>query len=138
MSVMLMTASSVRAADHADAPGAKADPAADITDVYAFRSPENNDNLVVVLNVNPLTAPAMNESTTFADGVSYNIHVANTGDFVADAVVAVTFENDGQEFNITGLGDPITGESSGAATTKLREPGGLRAYRTEERREGKE
>ena len=88
MAIFLMTASTVRAADHADAPGVKNDPAADITDVYAFRSPETNDNLVVALNVNPLTAPAMNASTMFADDVSYNIHVDNTGDFVADAVVA--------------------------------------------------
>ena len=70
-------------ADHAEAPGVLADPQADINDIYAFRSPENPDNLVVALTVNPLTAPPENDTRNFATDVAYEIHVDNTADFVA-------------------------------------------------------
>ena len=105
--VALIAFRPLEGADHTDAPGATGDPAADITDVYAFRSPENPDNLVVVVNVNPLTAPPQNTNTNFGGGVTHNIHVDNTGDLVADATVSVTVV--GGTFTVTGLGDPITG-----------------------------
>ena len=46
--VALVVFRPLEGADHTDAPGATGDPAADITDVYAFRSPENLDNLETV------------------------------------------------------------------------------------------
>ena len=128
----LMSSRALEGADHTDAPGAMGDPAADITDVYAFRSPENPDNLVVVVNVNPLTAPAQNTSRNFASGVAYNIHVDNSGDLVADATATFTFS--GSTFTVSGLGDPITGsvtQPSGSATANapiIAEAGGIRAF----------
>ena len=99
------------AADHVDAPGIAADTAADITDVYAFRSPENNDNLVVALNVNGLWVPG-SLARNFSSDVLYQIHVDNTGDLVADATVGITFSSaaagQSQTFTVTGLGAPIT------------------------------
>ena len=105
-----------QSADHADAPAVGGDAAADITDVYAFRSPTNADNLVVALNVNPLSVPG-DTARVFASDVSYQIHVDNTGDLVADATVTVTFstpDSDGtQTFSIAGLGGtPITGKTT--------------------------
>ena len=47
-------------ADHRDGPLSTANPTADITDVYAFRSPADNNNLVVAINVNPLIVPTDN------------------------------------------------------------------------------
>ena len=100
------------AADHVDAPGIAADTASDITDVYAFRSPENNDNLVVVVNVNGLWVPG-SLPRNFSSDVLYEVHVDNTGDLVADASVGVTFSpaaaGQSQTFTVTGLGAPITG-----------------------------
>ena len=60
--VAALGANNAGGADHADAPLAASDRAADLADVYAFRSPERPDNLVVALTVNPLTAPAANAS----------------------------------------------------------------------------
>ena len=125
---------SAGAADHRDAPGIEGDPAADINDVYAFRSSENPDNLVVALTVNPLTAPPQNASTTFASGVGYNIHVDSTGDLVADATVTVTFAGSPQMFTVSGLGDPITGPvTPGSSSATAAEPaitieGGIRVF----------
>lgn len=125
---LVETVTRVGAADHADAPGLAGDPQADITDIYAFRSPTNVDNLVAVLSVNPLTAPTDNGTTRFADDVSYELYVDNTGDLVADATVTVTFWNNGQNFMIAGLGDPIVGLTSGAGAPSIVEAGGITAF----------
>jgi hypothetical protein len=107
---------SAHGADHADAPGLMGDGQADINDVYAFRSPENPDNLVVAVTVNPLTAPPTNASARFGADVSYNIHVDNTGDNVADATAIVTFSSNGASWTINGLGDPISGPVTAGST----------------------
>ena len=107
LAIALVAAGASEGADHADAPGVLGDPAADINDVYAFRSPANPDNLVVALTVNPLTAPG--DGATFAEDVAYEIHVDNTGDFVADATVTVTFEDGEFTLTVLALGVEITG-----------------------------
>jgi len=119
-----------QAADHRDGPGIQGSPAADINDVYAFRSATNPDNLVVALTVNPLTAPAQNTSVRFASDVSYNIHVDNTGDLVADATASITFNGDGTQFTVSGLGDPITGAvtSSSASGPMVTETGPFKVF----------
>ncbi len=103
-------------ADHADAPGLMGDGQADINDLFAFRSPENPDDLVVALTINPLTAPPQNASARFGSDVAYNIHVDNTGDNVADATVVVTFSADGSTWTINGLGDPLSGPVTSGST----------------------
>ena len=111
VAIALLVLGPARGADHTEAPGLQGDPAADITDIFAFRSAENSDNLVVVINVNPLTVPADNASANFATDVDYEIHVDNTGDLVADATVNVTFSGDPLEFTLAveALGLSITG-----------------------------
>ena len=114
------------AADHKDSPSVENDPAADITDIYAFRSPANNDNLVVALNVNGLTVPA--DPRNFGQDVTYAIHVDNTGDLVADATASITFS--GGMFTIDGLGDPISGQVTPpeSADPLITEANGIKAF----------
>ena len=57
--------------DHISGPRALADPIADITDVYAFPSPEGADRLVLVMN----TLPMANPSDLFSDGILYRFRV---------------------------------------------------------------
>jgi Domain of unknown function (DUF4331) len=57
--------------DHFSGPRALADPAADITDVYAFPSPERPGHLVLVMNVLPLAAA----TSLFSDALSYRFRV---------------------------------------------------------------
>jgi hypothetical protein len=57
--------------DHGSGPRAFADPVVDITDMYAFPSPERTGSLVLVLNVFPFAQA----STRFSDTVDYRFRV---------------------------------------------------------------
>src|SRR6476620_4368915 len=57
--------------DHISGPRALADPIADITDVYAFPSPERPDRLVLVMNTLPMARP----SDLFSDGLLYRFRL---------------------------------------------------------------
>jgi hypothetical protein len=57
--------------DHISGPRALADPIADITDVYAFPSPEAPDRLVLVLN----TLPFAQRDAAFSDGLIYRFRL---------------------------------------------------------------
>jgi hypothetical protein len=67
----LGTRSSVRASDHLDGPRVTADPQADITDVFAFTSPENPAHVVFALAVTPFAS----HSSTFSAQVDYVFRV---------------------------------------------------------------
>src|SRR3954453_14019017 len=57
--------------DHISGPRALADPIADITDVYAFPSPEAPGRLVLVLNTLPMAKP----SAVFSQGLLYRFRL---------------------------------------------------------------
>src|SRR3989440_9507365 len=57
--------------DHISGPRAIADPVTDITDVYAFPSPESPRHLVLIMNVFPYAGP----SACFSDAVKYRLRV---------------------------------------------------------------
>jgi hypothetical protein len=69
--------------DHISGPRALAEPISDITDVYAFPSPERSGHLVLVLNTLPFAPP----SAWFSDGIVYRFRVrpvaAGSGDDAA-------------------------------------------------------
>jgi Domain of unknown function (DUF4331) len=56
---------------HISGPRALAVPAADITDMYAFPSPERSGHLVLILNVLPFASP----SAYFSDAITYRFRV---------------------------------------------------------------
>jgi hypothetical protein len=95
------------AADHRDSPLNVSNPTADINDVYAFRSPQNPNNLVVAISANPLIAPSDNATRgVFDSDVTFQIHVDVNGDLLDDALVDIS--KDGDNLVFTGLGaDPI-------------------------------
>src|SRR5438034_5491033 len=57
--------------DHISGPRALAEPIADITDVYAFPSPERSGQLVLVMNTLPFAQP----SDLFSDGLVYRFRL---------------------------------------------------------------
>lgn len=57
--------------DHISGPRAVAGPAADITDVYAFPSPERPGHLVLVMNVHPFARP----TDQFSDALIYRLRL---------------------------------------------------------------
>jgi hypothetical protein len=84
----------VLASSHREAPLIAYDPLADNTDVYAFRSPTNPDNVVLIANFIPFEHPAGGPNYyTFGQNIRYEIHVKNrttsTGD---DITYRFTFQ----------------------------------------------
>lgn len=80
------------AADHLDAPGLTApggDTRLDLTDVYAFQSPSNAANTVLVMGVNPLEG-VLNDGT-FRPGAQYEFKIDSDGDAKEDLTYRVTF-----------------------------------------------
>jgi hypothetical protein len=73
------------ASSHREAPLTTQDPVADLTDLYAFRSPDAPDTLTVIANVNPFENPAGGPNfNSFGDDVRYRLNVDNDGDARAD------------------------------------------------------
>ena len=103
------------ASSHREAPLISEDPAADLTDVYAFVSPEKTDTLTLVANVNPFEDPAGGPNFyRFADDVLYQLNVDSDGDAVADKEYEFRFTTttaNGNTFlyntgQVTSLDDP--------------------------------
>src|SRR6201993_1891792 len=57
--------------DHFSGPAVMGDPAVDITDFYAFPSPERSGNLVVIMNAFPLAT----SQSFFSDVVTYRFRL---------------------------------------------------------------
>ena len=109
------------AADHIDAP-AVTGTGSDITDFYAFQSPENTNNIVFVVNVQGLLAPSATAAASFDEEVMVEINIDNSSskDNIEDLVIQATFDNG--KVNVYGPAAPsITGLNSkivnGSATT---------------------
>jgi Domain of unknown function (DUF4331) len=82
------------AADHLDAPGLtppSGDLRTDITDIYAFRSPSDSSNAVLIMDVNP--AAGVFGGTTFKPGAYYELKLDTNGDAREDVTYRVTFGN---------------------------------------------
>lgn len=80
------------ASSHREAPLISADPQADNTDLYAFRSPDKPDTVTVVANYIPLEEPNGGPNfATFGDDVRYEIHIDNNGDANPDITYRFSF-----------------------------------------------
>lgn len=116
--VGLLGVQHVYASDHADTPQIAAAPATDLTDVYIFPSPNNANNVVLVMNVNPLITPATKNSTYFDPNVLYQFKIDNTADGREDRVIQVWAEGTGPTQKIRVAG-PAVPKSVGANNGKL-------------------
>ncbi len=80
----LILTSQAFAASHREAPLISLDPAADITDFYLFRSPENPDNAIIAMNVIPGQEPGSGPNYfNFDDDVLYEIYIDNNKNNIA-------------------------------------------------------
>ena len=81
----------LRAADHADGPAASADPSADITDIFAWMSPDAERVILVMDLVRNATA-----QSRFSDSVQYVFHTSSRAAFggTASAELPVICEFD--------------------------------------------
>lgn len=107
----------LEAADHRDSSVLTNDKAADIADVYVFRSPANPQNLVFAMTVAGLTPPSEAGTTYFDPTVLYQWKIDNspTPDAVEDLVIQayVTGSGAGQRIHFRGPVAPVsTGTTS--------------------------
>lgn len=91
LSTLILSSLVAFASSHREAPAMTNDPNADLTDFYAFVSPEDSTKVVFILNVNPETDPGGGPNyAKFDDNAAYTFHVDNEGDGVED--VSFTFQ----------------------------------------------
>jgi uncharacterized protein DUF4331 len=119
---VLSAASWALAADHIDAPGAIADPTADITDLYTWT---DQGNVVFVLNVTPLAAAG----AKFSDKIQYVIHTESAMAFSKageKSDIIVTFDANqkasvwvGEKGYVSGDASATTGLASADGTFKV-------------------
>jgi hypothetical protein len=87
----------IYAADHIDAPAVtgagNVSLGDDITDLYAFQSPEDNSKMVFILNSQGLMSPATTSTAKFPSNVLYEIKIDNTGDNIEDLVIQCLVQN---------------------------------------------
>jgi hypothetical protein len=96
-------------ADHFSGPRALADPASDITDVYAFPSPEQPGHLVLVLDVFPAAAP----TALFSDALSYRFRLRPVTATAAGGTPAFVAGADEYTFDF-GFDAPVQGDGAGS------------------------
>src|SRR5688572_12784119 len=91
---------------HREAPMISNDPYADNTDLYAFRSPQNPNKIIIIANFIPAELPQGGPNYyTFSENVRYEVHIDNniatTGD---DIIYRFSFKQANQDpttfFNI--------------------------------------
>lgn len=104
------------AADHRDSTALENDAAADIADVFTFRSPTDPNNVVLAMTVPGLIPPA--ESRFFDPNVLYQFKIDTDGDAVEDLVVQAFATGSGSDQTIHFRG-PARPQQTGATNTVL-------------------
>jgi hypothetical protein len=76
------------ASSHREAPLISNDPLADNTDLYAFRSPCDTNNIVLIANYIPFEHPAGGPNWyTFGTNIRYEIHIDNNAATTGDDII---------------------------------------------------
>ena len=133
----LAVSAAVMSADHAESPGADADPAADLADVFIFPSPETATRTVAAITFGGRSAPRSRIDGTFYcdNAVLYTLHIdranaAGAFDSIADVEVLARFGRDAagncglQLENVPGAGGTFSGKIDGVFTSS----GGTKAF----------
>ena len=76
-------------ADHLDSPSVETDGRLDINDIYAFQSPTNSANVVLIMTVNP--AAGIFSPMDFSTRGNYELNIDNNSDAITDITYAFTF-----------------------------------------------
>jgi hypothetical protein len=88
---LLITGGILIAADHIDAPAVtgagNTSLGTDITDIYAFQSPSDNNKIVFVIGTQGLLSPGVTGTATFPAQTMYELNIDNNGDQVEDLVI---------------------------------------------------
>ena len=92
------------ASSHREAPLIAEDPSADLTDVYAFRSPDKPSTVTILANVIPGEDPAAGPNWyTFSPNARYSLKIDTSGDVAPDVTYHFQFQRKTGQFF---LGEP--------------------------------
>ena len=116
--IAFSVAKTSRGSDHADTPTIAATPGADLTDVYVFPSPNNPNNVVLVMNVHPLIPDGQSSSVSFDPDVLYQFKIDNTGDAVEDLVIQMKATGTGPNQTIA-IAGPLAPSMHGTQSVLL-------------------
>ncbi len=112
-----------QASSHREAPLIAEDPSADLTDLYAFRSPDKPDTVTILANVIPGEDPAAGPNWyTFSPGARYNLKIDTNGDARADVTYRFQFHTKTGPFFLGDTAQPytVTRIAGGKATVVAR------------------
>jgi len=97
------------ASSHREAPLIAEDPSADLTDVYAFRSPDKPDTVTLLANVLPGEDPAAGPNWyTFSRTARYNLKIDTNGDVKPDVIYRFQFQTKTGPFFLGDTAQPFT------------------------------
>ncbi|MEP6676371.1 MAG: DUF4331 domain-containing protein, partial [Ferruginibacter sp.] len=83
-----VSAISVSASSHREAPLISSDPLADNTDLYVFRSPADSSKIIMIANYIPFEHPAGGPNWyTFGENIRYEIHIDNNTATPGDDII---------------------------------------------------
>ena len=102
----------VFAADHGDPPSLAADQQYDISDIYAFRSPEDTNNIVFYAGLENFLMPGQNPG--FNPNSMLEINIDTDNNYVEDLVIQCIYENN----QVTVYG-PVAPLQSGTQSTLM-------------------
>ena len=120
--VFLVQPAPIMASSHREAPITALDQKADITDWYAFVSPEHPDRVVFIMNVDPFLEPSNGPNYfPFDPGILYEMKIDNNRDGLPDVTFQFRFKT---EITNPGLFTGFVGNLAGVAPiTSLTGPG---------------
>jgi Domain of unknown function (DUF4331) len=97
------------ASSHREAPLIAEDPSADLTDLYAFRSPDKKNTVTILANVIPGEDPAAGPNWyTFSPNARYNLKVDTTGDSRPDVTYRFEFKTKTGPYFLGDTAQPFT------------------------------
>ncbi len=97
------------ASSHREAPLIAEDPSADLTDVYAFRSPDKPSTVTILANVVPGEDPAAGPNWyTFSPSARYNLKIDTNGDVRPDVIYRFAFTRKNGQFFLGDTAQPFT------------------------------
>ena len=97
------------ASSHREAPLIADDPSADLTDLYAFRSPDRPNTVTIIANVIPGEDPAAGPNWyTFSPNARYNLKLDTTGDGNGDVTYRFEFKRKTGPYFLGDTAQPFT------------------------------
>jgi hypothetical protein len=97
------------ASSHREAPLISEDPSADLTDLYAFRSPDRPNTVTILANVIPGEDPAAGPNYyTFSPSARYNLKIDTNGDVTPDVIYRFSFRTRPGQFFLGNTAQPFT------------------------------